>query len=279
MKFSIPGTLFTIAAAVDAAAVQEDKRWCSTPGQACWTVKRAAEAFADAIQSDTKFARDESDVANMAKRQTDELGVIIATSLEDAKAYYESLALDKRFELDDKTKREPEADPWCNTFKGQPCWKAKREAEPGPWCNTFKGQPCWKAKREAEPWCDTFKGQPCWKAKRAPSDPEYPAEVKARCLSDGQSCFKAKRAAEAVVSAIESSAAHDPRHTPFDPQARVKREADPWCNTFKGQPCWKREAEAMASCNAPGGACAMAQRDLHAIYNAARSILDAASAE
>ena len=82
------------------------------------------------------------------------------------------------------------------------------------------------------------------------------------CSIRGQSCWKAKRAAEAVVSAIDS--VNEVRDVPFDPIARAKREANP-------------EALAEASCNSLTGACTKASRDLHAMYNMARNIVDAYS--
>lgn len=52
MKYTVPLTLLVAAISVDAAAISEEsKRWCSTTGQACDTVKRAADAFADALST------------------------------------------------------------------------------------------------------------------------------------------------------------------------------------------------------------------------------------
>ncbi|KAK4229166.1 mat-specific pheromone precursor encoded by the mfm protein [Podospora fimiseda] len=123
------------------------------------------------------------------------------------------------------------------------------------------------AKREAEPeaepqgWCSFTSGQPCWKRNADPG-------VK-RCNQEGSSCWQAKRAAEAVINAIDTN--HD---------EVAKRNADPggWCSKFPGQSCWKRDASPQAACYAPNGACTLATRDVHAMYNAARHIIDAASA-
>ncbi|KAK3393481.1 pheromone precursor gene 1 protein [Podospora didyma] len=239
MKFSLLITVLAAMAVVDAAAVQDEKRWCQSEGQACAVVKRAADAFVDSFKTHGPVARDDSTASREAKRSAEQLAVVFATSAEDAEDFYASLGIPKTGK-DSKVKREAEAAPWCRLFPGQACWKAKREANPEPWCRLFPGQACWKVKREAE---------------------AEPAEVQARCESEGGACLMAKRAAEAVLNSIESHA--------------VKREAEPWCRLFPGQACWKREAEAEAACNSINGACTKATRDIHAIVNAARSIVEA----
>jgi hypothetical protein len=199
MKFTLPLAVFALGVAVDAAAIAEPSpQWCLIRGQSCWKVKRAAEAFADAVETSNGLtARDESgsEDAYVAKRQLDALALAIAASQHNPAAYYGGLG----FAAPEKTE--------------------KREADPQ-WC-LIRGQSCWKAKRDANPqWC----------------------------LIRGQSCWKAKRAAEAVVAAIEAR-----------------------------EPEVKRDASAEASCNAPDGACTLANRNLHAILNVARSIVDAHS--
>ncbi|KAL2123065.1 hypothetical protein VTJ04DRAFT_3520 [Mycothermus thermophilus] len=160
---------------------------------------------------------------------------------------------------------EAEANGWCARSQGQPCWKrdpeaaptktdrdqpTKREAEPS-WCTKFLGQPCWKRdalsteKREADPFCSRFTGSSCWKRDESATALE---QVK-RCTEVGQACWKAKRAAAAVINAIDSGNA-----------LKLKREVDA-----------KREA----SCSGPNGICTKATRDLHAMYNAARTIIEA----
>ncbi|KAK0751728.1 hypothetical protein B0T18DRAFT_444153 [Schizothecium vesticola] len=118
----------------------------------------------------------------------------------------------------------------------------KRDASP--WC-VLPGQPCFK-KREANPWC-VLPGQPCFKKRDTISVPDR-RDASPWCVLPGQPCFK-KRSVE---------------------------EEKRWC-VLRGQPCFKRDAEAEASCNTPGGACTLAQRDLHAVYSIARSIVDAHS--
>jgi len=214
MKFTLPLAVFAISTAVEAAAIAgPNPQWCLIRGQPCWKVKRAAEAFGEAIQTSGGLeARDESssEDAMVAKRQVDALALAIAASQHNPVAYYSALGLGNQFSAEKPTE--------------------KRDANPQ-WC-LIRGQSCWKAKRDANPqWC----------------------------LIRGQSCWKAKRAAEAVVNAIEAGE-NQPRGLPFNPEERVKRDAS-----------------AEASCNAPDGACTLANRDLHAILNIARSIVDAHS--
>ncbi|KAK4240829.1 hypothetical protein C8A03DRAFT_12905 [Achaetomium macrosporum] len=318
MKFTLPLTLLAVAASVEGAAVQEaDKRWCSTPGQACDTVKRAADAFAAALKTAPSIAaRDDSssETANIARRQLNELALAIAASQANPAAYYNALHFGyprATPTTQDQESKKREAEPWCTQFLGQPCWKKrsdepekrdvepeKRDPEPEPqgWCHQFLGMPCWKRSgesssdavvaRDAEPWCRQFLGMPCWKRDAPAEDKRMAdpmcsnfvghscykrdgsaaaAEEHKRCTEEGGSCWQAKRAAAAVINTIDAGNAQ-----------RVKREADPqWCRQFIGQPCWKRAAEAEASCNTPDGACTKATRDLHAMYNAARSIIEA----
>ncbi|KAK3990353.1 mat-specific pheromone precursor encoded by the mfm protein [Cladorrhinum sp. PSN332] len=223
MKFSLPVTLLAVAA-VDAASIQEDKRFCNTEGQACHTVARAAEAFTNAIKASTVTARDNSAAAVVAARQVDQLALAISASQADPITFYTALGLGDQLELEQKPTEKREAAPqWCLRFVGQSCWK--RDASP-----------------EA-------------------------AEEQKRCTQKGSSCWQAKRAAEAVISAIDASGDN-----------LAKREAEPqWCLRFVGQSCWKRNAAPEAACNAPDGSCTKATRDIHAMYNAARHILDASA--
>lgn len=191
----------------------------------------------------------------------------------------------------DQVKRAPE--PWCTDFLGQPCWKKdKREAAPEPapapvedatlearqvgegWCRQFLGMPCWKRgdqispattsidKREASPaaepdrYCTRFTGSSCWKRDETAESLE---EVK-RCTSEGQACWKAKRAAAAVINAIDEGNSLKARQT-----------GEGWCRQFLGMPCWKRDV----TCHGPAGVCTKATRDLHAMYNVARTIIEA----
>ncbi len=171
-----------------------------------------------------------------------------------------------------------EADPWCTLFPGQPCWKrstpveaavpdkVRRDPAPG-WCTLFPGQPCWKrdgspvatkrtaeAAAEAEPdrYCTRFAGGSCWKRDNSAEASE---EAK-RCLAEGGACWQAKRAAAAVINTID-----------FGNAVKMARDAEA-AQTEEG---WKRAA----SCHGPAGVCTKATRDLHAMYNAARSIIEA----
>jgi len=85
------------------------------------------------------------------------------------------------------------------------------------------------------------------------------------CAGDGRACAKARRAAEELVRTVEAFAPED--------DSRVGRR---WC-TSMGRGCWKRDegvSEAERRCNAPGGQCSKARRDLTAMYHAARGVLD-----
>jgi hypothetical protein len=256
MKFTLPIAILAVAVSVDAAAVaDQDKRYCHAEGQACDTVKRAADAFSDAISQNTNLVtRDETngETSLIAARQLHELALAIAASHSDPAAFYAALGAHGGSPTTGDTPTE------------------KRDAEPG-WCTQFLGQPCWKrdttpatpVKREAEAgaepdrFCTRFMGSSCWKrdGNAAAAD-----EVK-RCTSEGQACWKAKRAAAAVINAIDQGNS-----------MKMSRDADKrWCTQFLGMPCWKRAA----TCNGPAGVCTKATRDLHAMYNAARTIIEA----
>ncbi|KAK4465570.1 mat-specific pheromone precursor encoded by the mfm protein [Cladorrhinum samala] len=209
MKFSLPITLLAIAA-VDAAAVQEDKRFCNTEGQACHTVARAADAFTNAIKASTVTARDNSPAAVIAQRQLDELALAIAASQADPIAFYTALSLGAPLEYTSTEKREA-APQWCTRFPGQPCWKrssSPQAAEEYKRC-AQEGSSCWQAKRAAEAvintiqnsdfakreaapqWCTRFPGQPCWKRDASPE---------AACNAPNGACTKAARDAHAMYN-------------------------------------------------------------------------------
>ena len=267
MKFTLPITLLAVAASVDAAAVaDQDRRYCSAEGQACDTVKRAAEAFSAAIQQNTNLVtRDntQGETAWIARRQLHELALAIAASHDDPAAFYSALGFQGTPTDDDSEntgstteKRDAEAEPWCTQFLGMPCWKrnpapdkVKREAEP--WCTQFLGMPCWKreaaspasptvpdkVRREAEPWCTQFLGMPCWKRDKTPSADKREAEAKADAGPDaepwctqflGQPCWKRTPPATTTTDISKRDADAD---------------AASWCKQFLGMPCWKRDAD------------------------------------
>ncbi|KAH7312598.1 hypothetical protein B0I35DRAFT_411302 [Stachybotrys elegans] len=221
MKFILVALAATLA-----AAAPEATPWCMRPGQSCWKVKRAAEAFADAIHATDLEARSpeaeasvisvSGEASRAARRSVVELANLIALAEAEPYLFYEGLDLDTKFPTppdapaDDKVKREatPEAveedKRWCMR-PGQSCWKAKRAAEAvveaieqdKRWCMR-PGQSCWK--RDAEPeaeaegeekrWC-MRPGQSCWKRE----------EDKRWCMRPGQSCWKAKRDLHAMHAA------------------------------------------------------------------------------
>ncbi|CAK7204793.1 hypothetical protein SEUCBS139899_007554 [Sporothrix eucalyptigena] len=96
----------------------------------------------------------------------------------------------------------------------------------------------------------------------AKANPEAEAQF---CMWMGQSCWKVKRAAEAIINTIDGFTSVEKRDADANPQ---------FC-MWMGQSCWKRSEDNLEGhCYAPGGSCAAASRDLNAMYNAARSVLD-----
>ncbi|CAK7270865.1 hypothetical protein SEPCBS119000_004307 [Sporothrix epigloea] len=251
------------ATGVSAAAVAKHyDEFCRLHNQPCWKVKRAAEAFAEAISSsgspaagtDLLFRRSHADggVAYIAMRSLDGLATLVSSTQSEPRSFYQDLQLAERFpepttlteeELaardTDVEKREAEAEASrkhkiCPGYD-QSCWKAKREAE-----------------AEAEAEAHRFKGicplhnQSCWKAKRA-AEAKAEAEAEAHrfkgiCPLHNQSCWKAKRAAEADPEAVSSCGASGGSCW------KVQRAAEAIVNTIDGfAETEKREAEAEAS--------------------------------
>ncbi|KAL2137027.1 hypothetical protein VTI74DRAFT_10503 [Chaetomium olivicolor] len=252
MKFTLPVTLLAVATSVEGAVVQEGKCWCHSRGQACDTVKRAADAFAEALKSTANVAaRDESDskTATLARRQIDELALTIAASQYDPYSFYSGLQwgahnkteeqkTNERREAEAQWKRSAQAADRCQRFPGQPCWKRsehKREpaAEAADWCQRFPGQPCWKRSEhkrepaaEAADWCQRFPGQPCRKRSENSDDivrRNAEAEAAYWCQRfPGQPCWKRSKNIEEIM------------------KRNSEAEAAYWCQRFPGQPCWKR---------------------------------------
>ncbi|KAK7729991.1 hypothetical protein SLS53_009106 [Cytospora paraplurivora] len=328
MKFSTLAVAVLSATTTQAVAIASPEAnaspeaWCLLKGQGCWKVRRAAEAFSDAITTSggikesraAEISNHRGGAAYNAKRSIDELAALVASAYPDSDTFYKSLGLYQQFAADsaleeadtttdisardaaaesEETKRwcllkgqgcwKREATPWC-LLKGQGCWKRSvpmtaREAEADPWC-LLKGQGCWKRaddsvsaaavdKREAAPAFCPFGGEAgntCYVSKR-----EFVEADKRSCEQPGEACFKARRAAEALIGAIETV---EPSKRDVDVEAR-------WC-LLKGQGCWKRDGgvdEIVARCNAPGGACTAASRDLAALHAAARSVLESLDAQ
>ncbi|KIH94007.1 pheromone precursor protein [Sporothrix brasiliensis 5110] len=259
--------VFTIlAVGASAAAVAEAEAYCQQAGQSCYQVKRAAEAFAEAIADlgapeagVSRRSLSFGGVHNNAIRAIDGLASIVASTQYNPRSFYSDLSLESHFPVpveEPVTKREAEADADADAQKycplpGQPCWKNKREAdaaadaEAQKYC-PLKGQSCWKARRAAEAVINAIEGGSVQK-REAEADADAEADAQKYCPLKGQSCWKYKREAEADA------------------------EAQKYC-PLKGQSCWKRNVG--TRCYAPGGACANASRDLHAIYNAARSVIE-----
>jgi hypothetical protein len=313
MKFTLPITVFAIVAAVDAAAIAEpEAQWCSRPGQSCWKKREAAAITEPEPQWCSRPGQScwkkrdalPQPVAEAAAQWCSRPGQSCWKAKRDAAPEAQWCSRPGQSCWKSKRDANPDAEPqpqWCSR-PGQSCWKVKRAADAlveaihtsgglpardesgsqdafiakrqvdslalaiaaaqhNPYAyyhglglgTQFTPETDTNEKRDANPeaeaeaqWCSR-PGQSCWKRD---ANPQW-------CSRPGQSCWKAKRAAEAVISAIEGGE-HQARAMPFNPEVRVS----------------KREADAEASCNAPGGACTFATRDLHAILNVARGILD-----
>lgn len=147
-----------IAAAV--ANAQWDNDWgCGERGQPCGKVKRAAEAFAEALAEPNAQPELDSPYARYARQLTRDLAAIVAETQDDPVKYFASLALRDDYDLD---KRDALAEAgWGCGERGQPCGKLRRaaeaiaeavavpESEAWDWGCGERGQPCGKAKRDA----------------------------------------------------------------------------------------------------------------------------------
>ncbi|KFY96313.1 hypothetical protein V500_02508 [Pseudogymnoascus sp. VKM F-4518 (FW-2643)] len=199
MKYLATLCLTALVAGVNSAAIAaaEPEAFCWRPGQPCGKVKRAAEAFAEAIAEPAAEADAEASAfcwrpgqpCGKAKRTALALAHAVADANPEAEAFFDKLAIREAFPepeavaeaepVNGKVKREAEAEAEAFCWRpGQPCGKVKRaaeaiasalaEAEPEPFC-WRPGQPCGKAKRDAEAVAEAFcwrPGQPCGKARR-----------------------------------------------------------------------------------------------------------------
>ncbi|KAL5345581.1 isocitrate dehydrogenase (NAD(+)) idh1 [Pseudogymnoascus australis] len=197
MKYLATLCVAALVAGVNSAAIAapEPEAYCWRPGQPCGKVKRAAEAFAEAIAEPAADAKASpycwrpGQPCGKAKRTALALAHAVADAHPEAKAFFDMLAIREAFPEpeavaeaeagNDKVKREAEAEAEAYCWRpGQPCGKVKRAAEaiasalaepaPGPYC-WRPGQPCGKAKRDAEATAEAYcwrPGQPCGKAKR-----------------------------------------------------------------------------------------------------------------
>ncbi|KFY29023.1 hypothetical protein V493_02587 [Pseudogymnoascus sp. VKM F-4281 (FW-2241)] len=238
MKYLAAIFITALVAGVNSAAIAQPEAFCHRPGQPCGKVKRAAEAFAEALSEpigDDKSAlrcwRRPKNRCGRAKSTAMALADALANANPDVEAIFDKLAIREAFpepefvadaeDANDNVKREAEA--FCHR-PGRPCGKAKREAEAA-------------ADAEAEAFCHR-PGQPCGKLKRA-------AEAMALALAEPVSDHE-KREAEAVAEAF--------CHRPGQPCGKAKREA---------------EAVAEAFCHRPGQPCGKAKRDVDALAEAA----------
>ncbi|KAH6691512.1 hypothetical protein F5X68DRAFT_188595 [Plectosphaerella plurivora] len=158
---------------------------CDAPGQPCWVVKRAAEAFSDVMGEDHLEARSPQkwdckkpfQPCWKAKRTAEAFAEALASAQEDSSDFTASLNLERRFPEVETTVEARSPQNWDCKKPFQPCWKAKRaaEAEAEAACN-MAGGPCAVVKRAAEAvnlvvrspqrWDCQKPFQPCWKAKR-----------------------------------------------------------------------------------------------------------------
>lgn len=268
------------------------------PGGAAYNAKRGIEDIADALAGMTDAPATRIDLADLLLDHFHpESTFPNATSHPDTEVEATHLT-DKRAQTD-HTRR------WC-LFRGEGCWK--RDA--APWC-LFRGEGCWKrsvpmAAREAEadPWC-LFRGEGCWKrTDESPAPTRSARHValafcplegaaahtcyaskrdffvadKRACNQPGEACNVARHAAEALLREIEDES---------DQQQSSKRDAKVssdvearWC-LFRGEGCWKRDNmdAVVARCEAEGGKCYQAKRDLAALHTAARNLLEYLSEE
>jgi len=261
MKYTLLSLLAFGVAAVTATALPQpapeqdsaalETRWCTARGRACWKVKRASTSLPEA-ESDAND--DHSDAAALEAR-------------------------------------------WC-AARGRACWKVKRAAadfasslaSSGPAAvgadaeaSNAPGGAAHAAKRAIDGLAGLVAGtqaapQAFYDALGLGEHFEPDAEddggkpgparrdLDARwCAARGRACWKVKRAAETLARTAD---AFEP-----DEAGRVGRR---WC-TAAGRACWKRSEDVTdveRRCNAPGGLCANARRDLAAMHHAARSVLE-----
>ncbi|KAF6824083.1 clock-controlled pheromone ccg-4 [Colletotrichum musicola] len=278
-------TILIAAVTVHGVAVPDasPEPWCRQIGQPCWKVKRAAEAFAASIgefeglvDRSPEALRSHSEgggAAFMAKRGVDEIANVVAASQGDPADYYGKLAMERRFAEDttDVVRREEEANP-CRP--GQACRKSEYPAE-ADYEEDEDDEDAAEIERREEDDGSCQPGQECWKSEYPFEDDEddeaekrdVHGEDKRWCRQIGQPCWRVKRAAEALVEAIGED--EDLSKREFNPVS--KRE--PWCRQ-PGQPCWKRDADPEPWCRQIGQPCWKAARDLHAMKNVARSVIE-----
>jgi hypothetical protein len=256
MKYTLTLTALTLAAFVGASeaaavATSESTPFCDQPGQPCWKVKRAVDAFSASLGDapSTHIARND-DLAN------DPAFANLTAALFGAEKRSDN-EFDKR---------------WCYRLgvnKHDTCWKKRWDAVPA----TEEGL----TKRGADEtdldkrWCYRLgvnKHDTCWKKRDVV---EQEADLNKRwCYRLGvnkhDTCWKKRSVAAAVVDETIDQNADD------DAEALAKR----WCYRLgvnKHDTCWKKRAEEHARCYSENGECALAARDLDSILVAARGVL------
>ncbi|KFY11495.1 hypothetical protein V492_04429 [Pseudogymnoascus sp. VKM F-4246] len=216
MKYFTALCVAVLAVGANSAAIPEPEPICWLPGQPCGKVKRAAEAFAEAIaepicwlpgQPCGKAKREANPEAEAicwlpgqpcgkAKRAAEALASAVADANPDAT--FDHLAIREAFPEPEPAaigKLTPSLSSSMETSSdmstaGPVDDKLKREAEAICW---LPGQPCGKVKRAAEAISSALAEE---HTKRAAN-----AEAEAICWLPGQPCGKAKRNAEALAEA------------------------------------------------------------------------------
>lgn len=232
-------------AAPEAAPEPSPEALCLFHGQGCWKVKRAVYAFANAVRSmgaapETRAAEVSNSVGGAAynvKRAINEIAQLLAGRTTDPIKYLDNLYLVSLFG--------PDAS--INTTADESSYKRSVD-------NEVDRRLC------------LFHGQGCWRREAAPNAEAGSAADKRACNAPGAACDIARRAAEALVSEIESFRAPEKRSDVLEERLCL----------FHGQGCWKRDTvdDLVARCNAPGGACDNASRDLQVMHTAARELLN-----
>lgn len=183
-------------------------------------VKRAADAFAEAVQTsggleeraapEASYSNAPGGAAYKTKRSLNELAHLAALTARSPGDYYNALGLDKEFESDQQGPIEKR-----DTSQDDVATKDKT------WCDG-PGRACWKSKRAAAAVLKAIRGEDGEGADKDAHDlPFHPSAFPPECNGDRILCWKKREAS---------------------PEANPA----PWC-WRPGQPCWmaKRDLHAL----------------------------------
>ena len=296
------------------AANQEENEWCMSTGQPCWKAKRAAEAFSAIIASAPQVgglaARNvELESSHMpggysfsVKRDLGELANIVAESTAEAVKYYENLQMERHFhpdsnvtmpEEDMEAEDMPEEDMPEEDMPEEDMPEEDMDAETDAEKETHEGVQKREPRRYNRwwrngsrrvrtkngwtwSWC-TRPGQSCWKKRdvEAQADKRY-------CLAEGNHCDIAKRAATAVIDAVgdmndeslpEMADGDDNQEMYGGLTKRDPRRYNRWWRNGSRRVRTKN-GWTWSWCTRPGQSCWKAKRDMNAMQNVARNILE-----